>query len=75
MRCRFGRSPGDPHLHCGVQFRKLAAKRKYRTSLTRQKWSTNIVRACGHFAAWERPAIFAEEMRPGLKSLRQPHGR
>jgi pimeloyl-ACP methyl ester carboxylesterase len=27
----------------------------------------------GHFAAWEQPAIFAEELRAGFRSLRQPH--
>ncbi len=25
----------------------------------------------GHFAAWEQPAIFAEELRLGFRSLRQ----
>jgi pimeloyl-ACP methyl ester carboxylesterase len=27
----------------------------------------------GHFDAWEQPAIFAEELRAGFRSLRQPH--
>jgi pimeloyl-ACP methyl ester carboxylesterase len=27
----------------------------------------------GHFAAWEQPAIFAEEIRAGFRTLRQPH--
>ncbi len=27
----------------------------------------------GHFAAWEQPTIFSEELRAGFRSLRQPH--
>jgi pimeloyl-ACP methyl ester carboxylesterase len=26
----------------------------------------------GHFAAWEQPQLFVEEMRASFKSLRQP---
>ena len=26
----------------------------------------------GHFAAWEEPQLFADELRAGFRSLRQP---
>ncbi len=32
----------------------------------------NEVDKGGHFAAWEQPGLFAEEIRAAFRSLRQP---
>jgi pimeloyl-ACP methyl ester carboxylesterase len=31
----------------------------------------NQLEKCGHFAAWEQPALFAQELRNGFRSLRR----
>jgi hypothetical protein len=32
----------------------------------------NVATAGGHFAAWEQPQIFSEELRAGFRSVRTP---
>jgi pimeloyl-ACP methyl ester carboxylesterase len=62
-----GLAPGRDH---GIPGRDLPAPRSWATRVYPNLVYFNEVDRGGHFAAWEEPDLFAEEMRAAFKSLR-----
>lgn len=58
-----GRSPGHPSLTRG---RRRWAEQAYPKLI-----HYNGIAKGGHFAAWEQPALFVDEVRTGLRGLRR----